>query len=424
MQKQSQSKNPRFSVVIPTRNRASTLGSTLQSCLSQNFENYEIVVCDNCSTPETRAIVEKINSEKIVYHRSDKPLSMADNWNLAYSLVKGEYVIYIGDDDALMPFALQQLNLLLDKTKVRAIRWEPVIYAWPNIAIAELAHYLQIPFGNGYRYLDGREVIKGVIGGIIPGPLLPNVYHSLVAREILDCIIAKSGRIFGQYYCDTYSSFAVAYHIDKYITLSTPMVVMGFSGASNNIAFTLMRRKSEVGQNYKVEHAGAQMNPLLPDLPSHLVVLPESFLAAKADLFPGDDTLVLDRRVMLGQLLKHMPIDSLDEWPAAVAEIRRSVSDDPELTAWLEAQLKNTKPKTSKRDSLRPQFMGFSNGRLHLDVKKRGITNVAQAAQFAAKILKAGGNELVVENENFASRTMRKLKIAKFVLSKASNPQP
>lgn len=409
-------KRPKFSLIIPTRNRAKTLVSTLQSCLNQIYENYEIVVCDNCGTPETRAVVDQLNSDKIIYHRSPTQLSMADNWNLATTHASGEFITIIGDDDALMPYAFEHLDSVLKKTNVLALRWESALYAWPDIARPELANYLQIPLSRSCDLLNGRKTISDVLNARTSGPMLPNVYHGMVANSLLSDIRKKTGRVFGSQYCDTYSSFAVAYHVGEYLSLSAPMSIQGYSGASNNIAFNSMRRKSAIGQNYRLESAGAPLTSLIPDLPTHYVVLPESFLAAKADLFPNDTSLVLDRKVLVNQLLNRMPIDTIDEWPAAEAEIRRAVSDDAELLAWFEVRLKNTKPKTSPRDSLRPRFMGFSNGRLHLDVKKRGITNVAQAAQLAAQIMSAGGNNLIVENERFGDRMLRKLKVTKFIL--------
>ena len=61
---------PRFSVVIPTRQRANTLRHTLQTCLASDFDDYEIVVCDNCSSPETRQVVEEAASRRVVYVRA------------------------------------------------------------------------------------------------------------------------------------------------------------------------------------------------------------------------------------------------------------------------------------------------------------------------------------------------------------------
>lgn len=59
--------NPRFSIVIPTRERAETLWHTLRACLAQRFDSYEIVVCDNCSSAATKETVKSFESRKIKY---------------------------------------------------------------------------------------------------------------------------------------------------------------------------------------------------------------------------------------------------------------------------------------------------------------------------------------------------------------------
>ena len=406
----------RFSVVIPTRDRAKTLKAAIQSCLLQDFVDYEVVVCDNNSSSDTQRVVEEFSAKSILYHRSPKSLSMAENWNLALSASNGEYVIYIGDDDALMPFALTEINLLLRETQHKAIRWESATYAWPDITVPEYANYLAIPMKRGLSEISSRQAITRALHGRAPGTILPNVYHGAVARSVLDEILNKNGRVFGSHYCDTYSSFAVAHQLNEWLSLDTPMSVMGFSGASSNISFNAQRRKSEVAIRYRAEHADSQVHRTIPDLPTWRVVLPSSFLAVKADLFPDDETLVLDRRVLIDELLRYLPIDTLDEWPGAIAEIRRSISDDSDLAAWFEIRLAATRPHTTPRDRLRPRFSGFGNGRLHLDVKKRGIVDVAQAAAFAAKILKADGKSLVMEKESAVSSLLHKAKIAKFLL--------
>ena len=59
--------NPRFSIVIPTRERAETLWHTLHACLAQRFDSYEIFVCDNCSSAATKETVKSFESRKIKY---------------------------------------------------------------------------------------------------------------------------------------------------------------------------------------------------------------------------------------------------------------------------------------------------------------------------------------------------------------------
>ena len=48
---------PRFSIVIPTYNRSTSVLDTLQSCFTQQFSDFEIVVVDDGSTDDTREVL-------------------------------------------------------------------------------------------------------------------------------------------------------------------------------------------------------------------------------------------------------------------------------------------------------------------------------------------------------------------------------
>ena len=384
-----------FSLVIPTRERADTLRHALKSCLAQDFDSYEIVVCDNCSSPATRAVVEEIASPRIVYHRAPEPLCMRDNWNLAYSLTRGKYVTYIGDDDSLTPFAFSVLHDLFAREGVKAVRWDGGIYSWPNIARADMADHLQIPILREARRVDGREAMKEVLSGRAPGIMLPNIYHGCVAREVLEEVRAKAGHVFESFHCDTYSSFAIAHVAREFLSLSAPLSISGFSAASNNIAFNFMRSKHKNTQTLRGENdsAGLRLHPFVPDLPSGFVCVADSFLRAKADLFP-DDPLSLDRQAMVEAFIDAPPIDDPDEWPLVEEELRRSVSDDPALLAWFNARVSGYKPTPTPRDNYRPPFEGVASGRLFLDTAKYGVSDVEGATRLATRLLDYSGKSI------------------------------
>ena len=69
----------RFSIVIPTRDRPRTLEFAIRTCLAQQFDDYEIVVGDNCGSPVVREVVERFGSPRIKYVRSDTPLASVVN---------------------------------------------------------------------------------------------------------------------------------------------------------------------------------------------------------------------------------------------------------------------------------------------------------------------------------------------------------
>lgn len=54
--------NPFFRLLLPTRNRATILQSALRSCIAQTFENFEIVVSNNCSEDNTEEVVKQLES--------------------------------------------------------------------------------------------------------------------------------------------------------------------------------------------------------------------------------------------------------------------------------------------------------------------------------------------------------------------------
>src|SRR5579862_4238996 len=139
---------PLFSILVPTRNRAETLMHTLKTCIAQVFNDYEIVVSDNASDDMRSLRLENPTVREVAvnlkYVRSDVPLSMSANWNLAAENATGEYVIVLGDDDGLMPYALAELARLIRETGVHAVKWLPASYTWPSFVRPEEANYLSI----------------------------------------------------------------------------------------------------------------------------------------------------------------------------------------------------------------------------------------------------------------------------------------
>ncbi len=388
---------PKFSVIIPTRERADTLRYTLQTCLDQDFESYEIVVCGNRSSPKTQPEVDSYASPRIVYHRSPTPLSMGENWNLAYSKSSGQYVTFIGDDDALMPFAFSALDSFLKREPARAMRWNCAVYSWPNNARADLADYLGLSFLRGRRRIDGRQAIKDVLAGRDSATILPNVYHGCASRDVLEDIRTRSGHVFASFHCDTFSSFAIAHSAGEYVSFDAPLSISGFSASSNNIAFNFMRGKSELTRLHKDENAlgGLRLHPIVPDIHTDFVPVADSFLTAKDALFPDDDDLTLDRRAMISRFLAAPPIDTLDDWPPVVAELRRSVSDDPELLRWFEDKVREVAPVAQTRRDFKAPFEAVYEDSMHLFPSRYGVSDVEGATRLAARLLGYRGDAAI-----------------------------
>lgn len=98
-----------ISVIIPTYNRAHLLGRSIQSVLSQTYENLELLIIDDCSGDNTGEFVKGLSDERIRYHRNDHNMGLAGAKNVGASLAKGELLAFQDDDDEWLPDKLMRL---------------------------------------------------------------------------------------------------------------------------------------------------------------------------------------------------------------------------------------------------------------------------------------------------------------------------
>src|SRR5438094_861105 len=99
---------PIITVVIPTRERVATLRSTVATALDQRSRDLEVLVSDNASNDGTAAFIHTVADARLRYVNTGRRLSMSANWEFALEHVRGEYILIVGDDDALLPGALDR----------------------------------------------------------------------------------------------------------------------------------------------------------------------------------------------------------------------------------------------------------------------------------------------------------------------------
>ena len=96
--------DPLISVVITCYNHGKYLHQSVGSILQQEYNNYEIILVDDGSSDDTRAIAASFPSVKYVY-QENAGLSAARNTGIDHC--KGKYVIFLDADDWLLPYAMK-----------------------------------------------------------------------------------------------------------------------------------------------------------------------------------------------------------------------------------------------------------------------------------------------------------------------------
>ncbi len=98
--------NPLVSILCPTYNAEKFIEKTLNSILSQDYENIQILVSDDCSSDATVAIVEHILSlhpGKIIININEINKGITKNCNIALKMCRGKYVAFFAGDDLMYP---------------------------------------------------------------------------------------------------------------------------------------------------------------------------------------------------------------------------------------------------------------------------------------------------------------------------------
>lgn len=97
--------NNLISVIIPTFNRASLIGETLDSVLSQTYNNWECIIVDDGSTDGTKEAIEvySTNDKRFKYFQrpTDRKKGASPCRNYGLEMAKGDYIQFLDSDDLL-----------------------------------------------------------------------------------------------------------------------------------------------------------------------------------------------------------------------------------------------------------------------------------------------------------------------------------
>jgi len=93
--------NPLISVVVATHNVADMISGCMDSIVGQDYENWEIVISDGNSTDGTIDKVEEYATSHRVTWQSSPDTGIAQAWNRALDMVRGDWILFLGSDDRL-----------------------------------------------------------------------------------------------------------------------------------------------------------------------------------------------------------------------------------------------------------------------------------------------------------------------------------
>lgn len=207
----------KYSIVIPTRSRAHLLGHALASALGQDFDDFEVVVSDNCSTDATPQVIAAAAHARLRAVRPERSLSMVDHWEFALNQARGEWVLFLCDDDALMPNALRVTEALLrEHQELELVQYGELTFVYDD-GIVQAGNYVDV----------ARELVVSGHFASSHGRLrhnfrrmkannMPKFLNAAVNRSLIERVLRAHGRMFLDWAPDYSSGSLLLAHSERF----------------------------------------------------------------------------------------------------------------------------------------------------------------------------------------------------------------
>jgi len=223
---------PAVSVIVPNYNHARFLRKRVDSILQQTFQDFELILLDDCSTDDSRSILSSYAADprvRIDFNDANSG-SPFKQWNKGVHLARGEYVWIAESDDYADPRFLERLVAVLDADPQVAFAY---CRSWRVSADGDLDGFTDFYLTDidPYRwakdyYADGREECRNYF---VRANSVPNASAVAFRRSIYEY---AGGADESLYLCGDWKLWAAMALTGKVAYLAEPLNHFRFHSAS------------------------------------------------------------------------------------------------------------------------------------------------------------------------------------------------
>jgi glycosyltransferase involved in cell wall biosynthesis len=300
----------KFSVLLPTRDRLELLRHAVESVRLQDDADWEVVISDNASSQDVAGYVASLGDARVRHSRTDKLLPVTENWNRALEMSRGEYLIMLGDDDALLPRCLSRARALAAQWREPDLIYTQALqYAYPGVVPGAAEGFVQVGYnaffspGATEPFVLDAQIARAMVREATQFRMRYgfNAQHFIFARRLVEALRPK-GPFFQSPYPDYYAANAMLLGARTVVANPRPLVLIGISPKS--FGFYHHNRRESEGVDFLQNFPAPEMRARLAATWVPGSNMNDSWLCAMETLamnFPECDLSVSYRRYRLLQ---------------------------------------------------------------------------------------------------------------------------
>lgn len=164
------------SILIGNYNNREFIDKTLKSCLNQNFNDYEIIVVDDCSTDGSYEYLLNTYSKNplIRLYRNNQNKGPSFTYNRCIEESKGEFLFFLGCDDLISKNYLRQIVQLFERSDYDIILNSPlkinaedqIVGGWVNTKGINCGDYITFLQYGAFFWENGLGIRKQKMGKV------------------------------------------------------------------------------------------------------------------------------------------------------------------------------------------------------------------------------------------------------------------
>ena len=239
---------PFFSIVIPTRDRAFLLKDLIDSIVSQDFDDFEIIVADNSKELLSQDLLGNYKNEARLHNVKTGNLNMADNWETAINSASGQYLLLFSDKMILKQGSLKFLKEYINQNNPDCVTWNIDAYYDHNNVYFDKATI------EKDKIISSDDLFRDILKADMMS-FETSAFHcnSAVSFEIINKIKSKTGRVCMQLNPDYTMSYQILMYISKIHKISKSLSVLRYqdldTGYGNGSSFMKKTSQSALFMN-------------------------------------------------------------------------------------------------------------------------------------------------------------------------------